>query len=159
MQKSFWESHRNWAQNQHFCKLTKREELSFRAVLALPKASKIGLVCTIWSSSDAFLAEPFFSPRAPTKAKYEMTFFVFSVLPAPDSPLKWIEKISWKIRTIQILMETTTHVISRDWATLSGKSRKSLYNRVIERLLDRTARWPVSFVCFELIFLDKWKQI
>ena len=91
----------------HSKQLTKREELSFLAVLALPKASKIGLVCTIWSSSDAFLADPFFSPRAPTKAKYEMTFFVFSVLPAPDSPLqKWM-KISAKIQIIRPLMETT----------------------------------------------------
>lgn len=30
--------------------LTKREELSFLTVLALPKASRTGLVCTIWSS-------------------------------------------------------------------------------------------------------------
>jgi hypothetical protein len=31
-------------------RLTKREELSLRVVLALPKASRTGLVCTIWSS-------------------------------------------------------------------------------------------------------------
>lgn len=30
--------------------LTKREELSLRVVLALPKASSTGLVCTTWSS-------------------------------------------------------------------------------------------------------------
>ena len=63
------------------------EELSFLAVLAFPKDSKIGFVWTIWSSKDTFL-EAFFSPLAPTSAKYEITFLVFSVLPAPDSPLK-----------------------------------------------------------------------
>ena len=47
----------------------------------------MGLVWTIWSSRDTFPLS--LAPSlAPTIAKYEMTFFVFSVLPAPDSPLK-----------------------------------------------------------------------
>ena len=32
--------------------LTNLEELSFLAVLAFPKDSRIGLVCTIWSSKE-----------------------------------------------------------------------------------------------------------
>jgi len=39
----------NWMK-KIFDELTKREELSLRVVLALPKASSTGLVCTIWSS-------------------------------------------------------------------------------------------------------------
>lgn len=69
-------------------RLTKREELSLRTVLALPKASSTGLVCTTWSSRLPFLlCSADFLVEAPTVAKYAITFFVFSVLPAPDSPL------------------------------------------------------------------------
>ena len=32
-------------------------------------------------------SSPFFDEAAATRAKYWITFFVFSVLPAPDSPL------------------------------------------------------------------------
>lgn len=68
--------------------LTNREELSLRTVLALPKASSTGLVWTTWSSREPFFSElgSFFC-EAPTVAKYAITFFVFSVFPAPDSPL------------------------------------------------------------------------
>jgi len=38
-------------------KLTKREELLLRMVLALPYASSTGLACTIWSSSDPFFCK------------------------------------------------------------------------------------------------------
>ena len=69
-------------------KLTNLEELSFRTVFALPNVSKTGLVCTTWSSRLAFLMFPSLYSLAPTVAKYEMTFLVFSVFPAPDSPLK-----------------------------------------------------------------------
>ena len=68
--------------------LTKRDELSLRTVLALPKASSTGLVCTTWSSREPFFSrEGSFFWEAPTVAKYAITFFVFSVFPAPDSPL------------------------------------------------------------------------
>lgn len=61
--------------------LTKREELLFLVVLALPKASKIGLACKICCSRVP-------DPDLPaTVARYWITFFVFSVFPAPDSPL------------------------------------------------------------------------
>ena len=57
-------------------------------VFALPKASITGLVWTTWSSNETFLAaSPFLGAEAPTKAKYVITFFVFSVFPAPDSPV------------------------------------------------------------------------
>jgi hypothetical protein len=97
--------------------LTKREELSLRVVLALPNDSSTGLVWTIWSSRETYtnihdniisgislginltpvgchktcFNRTFFSAvlaAAPTCAKYAMTFFVFSVFPAPDSPLQ-----------------------------------------------------------------------
>ena len=91
--------------------ITKREELLFRVVLALPYASRTGFVETICSSklglfeslyikiTDLFLKSTKYKVytsiccflgalAAATKAKYWITFFVFSVLPAPDSPLK-----------------------------------------------------------------------
>lgn len=97
--------------------LTKRDELSLRTVLALPNASNTGLVWTTWSSNEPydnqttldyycsktqqiirfqrehtfFLTPPAASSSflvlAPTVAKYAITFLVFSVFPAPDSPL------------------------------------------------------------------------
>ena len=53
--------------------------------MSSPYDSKMGFVATIWSSRDTFLVD--FFPEVATMAKYEMTFLVFSVLPAPDSPL------------------------------------------------------------------------
>ena len=50
-----------------------------------PYDSKMGFVATIWSSRDTFLVD--FFPEVATMAKYEMTFLVFSVFPAPDSPV------------------------------------------------------------------------
>ena len=97
---SFQNSNRQEFQNRFFpfhtlsyttlvaSKLTNLEELSFRTVFALPNVSKTGLVCTTWSSRLAFLMFPSLYSLAPTVAKYEMTFLVFSVFPAPDSPLK-----------------------------------------------------------------------
>ena len=70
--------------------LTKRDELSFRTVLAFPNDSKTGFVLTTCSSKLALFCKSWlFSlySLAPTEAKYEITFFVFSVFPAPDSPL------------------------------------------------------------------------
>lgn len=51
--------------------LTKREELSLRTVLALPKASSTGLVCTTWSSRVPFFccSSVGFLEEAPTVAK------------------------------------------------------------------------------------------
>ena len=101
-------------------RLTKRDELSFLTVLALPKASSRGLALMIWSSrvpcretqeqkqGSPWLPERpahhdsrmpirptcilpgssfFFSPVTAIVAKYWMTRFVFTVFPAPDSPL------------------------------------------------------------------------
>ena len=100
-------------------RLTKRDELSFLTVLALPKASSRGLALMIWSSRVpcretqeqcshvGLLEHPFrhdsdmpirptcnlpgssffFSPVTAIVAKYWMTRFVFTVFPAPDSPL------------------------------------------------------------------------
>lgn len=80
-------------------RLTKREELSLRTVLALPKASSTGLVCTTWSSREPFFSwvAASFLVEAPTVAKYAITFFVFSVFPAPDSPLldKFVVRFLW----------------------------------------------------------------
>jgi hypothetical protein len=82
--------------------LPKRDELLLRTVFALPNASSTGFVRTICSSNDGceeasyayiwhFIITPFeataFVWLAPTIAKYDITFFVFSVLPAPDSPV------------------------------------------------------------------------
>jgi hypothetical protein len=50
-------------------KLTNLELLSFLVVFAFPNASKIGFVCTIWSSSEAFFDAFFFPSFAPTIAK------------------------------------------------------------------------------------------
>lgn len=87
--------------------LTKREELSFLTVFAFPNASRIGLACSSWDSSSPWAWERpafeerdtlgrrtiFFPPLAwweapATWARYWMTFLVFSVFPAPDSPLE-----------------------------------------------------------------------
>lgn len=64
--------------------LTKRLELSFLNVFALPKASSIGLVFKISYSI------PLPPPRA---AKYCIAIFAVSVFPAPLSPLNMQMKI------------------------------------------------------------------
>ena len=61
------------------------DELSFLTVLALPHASRTGFVWTILSSREA--SPSFLLPEEQMVAKYEMTFLVFSVFPAPDSPV------------------------------------------------------------------------
>ena len=63
-------------------KSTKREELSFLTVCAFPNDSKIGFVHKIFFSN-----WPICTSLDVTQVKYWMTFFVFSVFPAPDSPL------------------------------------------------------------------------
>jgi len=65
--------------------LPNRDELLFRRVCAFPKASRIGFALRIWSSSVPSCRDDELSEA--TAAKYCMTFLVFSVFPAPDSPL------------------------------------------------------------------------
>ena len=71
-----------------------REELLFLTVCALPKASRMGFALNICCDK----ADNCFDPErgaertygvseVATAARYWMTFLVFSVLPAPDSPL------------------------------------------------------------------------
>ena len=56
------------------------EELSFRTVLAFPKASSIGEASRICSWTKEWVGEVWF--------RYERISFVVSVLPAPLSPLQ-----------------------------------------------------------------------
>lgn len=70
------------------CYLTNLDELLLRIVCALPNDSSIGFACSIWCwswfaclSIDA------------TSVKYWITFLVFSVFPAPDSPLFFFNNI------------------------------------------------------------------
>ncbi len=68
----------------------KREELLLRTVWAFPKASRIGLALRICCERLENCRPPDFIPgesEVATAARYCMTFLVFSVLPAPDSPL------------------------------------------------------------------------
>lgn len=54
--------------------LPKRDELLFRTVRALPKASNTGFVWTIWSSNVTFLSPCDLLWEAPTTAKYAITY-------------------------------------------------------------------------------------
>ena len=70
--------------------LPKREELLLRTVCAFPKASRIGFALRICCERLENCRPPDFTPgdaEVATVARYWMTFLVFSVLPAPDSPL------------------------------------------------------------------------
>ena len=88
-------------------------ELSFLVVAALPKVSRIGFAFNNCCSSSpacdaavvsatpivvrrefaAAVADGLFAlPEAATVARYWITFFVFSVLPAPDSP---VHRMAW----------------------------------------------------------------
>ena len=70
--------------------LPNREELLLRTVCAFPKASRIGLAFNIcWERLEncRVLALDDMESVAATAARYWMTFLVFSVFPAPDSPL------------------------------------------------------------------------
>src|SRR6266480_6693180 len=71
--------------------LPKREELSFRVVFALPKASMIGFVARICSSVWVIAAVPrcllLDADTGDSRvAKYRITYLALTVLPAPDSP-------------------------------------------------------------------------
>ena len=61
--------------------LPKRLELLFRVVVALPKLSSTGLLC----SSRSFTLTLVW-PAGETAAMNSITFLAASVLPAPDSP-------------------------------------------------------------------------
>lgn len=68
----------------------KRDELLFLTVCALPKASRIGFARSICCESAEKCLEPeraYGVSEVATAARYCMTFLVFSVFPAPDSPL------------------------------------------------------------------------
>ena len=70
-----------------------RDELLFRTVWALPKDSRMGLARRICCDRLVNCLTPDLAPgesEVATAARYWMTFFVFSVLPAPDSPLRGI---------------------------------------------------------------------
>ena len=91
--------------------LTNLEELSLRMVLAFPQDSRIGLVWTILSSRLAFFSSagsgaPSFLTLSlqPRMAKQVMTFLVFSVLPAPDSPEPVLFKFSVQMYLIMDLV-------------------------------------------------------
>lgn len=73
-----------------------RDELLFRTVWAFPNASRIGFARRICSDRLERWRPPDFArgvSEFATAAKYWMTFFVFSVLPAPDSPLLQFSEI------------------------------------------------------------------
>lgn len=75
----------------------KREELLFLTVCALPKASRIGLARRICSDRLVRFFAPVFArgvSELATAARYWMTFLVFSVFPAPDSPLCSVSNMS-----------------------------------------------------------------
>lgn len=78
----------------------KRDELLLRFVLALPKASKIGLVCSSLSLTDSTLS---MWPEA--AAMNCRTFFDASVFPEPDSPehQRSFDKKSSKSRSVERL--------------------------------------------------------
>ena len=74
--------------------LPKRDELSFRVVLALPKASMTGLVARIARSVSLMTCDPGrledILSGSSTVAKYRMIYLADIVLPAPLSPLTTI---------------------------------------------------------------------
>jgi len=77
--------------NSILMNLPNRDELLFRTVCAFPKASRIGLARRICSERLERWRPPDFArgvSELATAARYWMTFFVFSVFPAPDSPLQ-----------------------------------------------------------------------
>ena len=85
--------------------LTKRLELSFLNVFALPKASRIGLVFNISYSI------PLPPPRA---AKYCIAFFAVSVFPAPLSPLRQQTneiELRMLIKTLKTCVSLVCHVM------------------------------------------------
>ena len=66
------------------------DELLFRTVWAFPNASRMGLALKICCDRFENWRIPDFAvgvSEVATAARYCMTFLVFSVFPAPDSPL------------------------------------------------------------------------
>ena len=71
--------------------LPKRDELLLRTVCAFPKASRIGFALKICCERFENCRPPDLAPgvsEVATAARYWITFLVFSVFPAPDSPLQ-----------------------------------------------------------------------
>lgn len=89
--------------NEKKMQLTKRLELSFLDVFALPKASKIGFVFNISYSI------PVPPPRA---AKYCIAIFAVSVFPAPLSPLQQNKQVG------QIYLDLNTSIKYLDFNTV-----------------------------------------
>lgn len=78
------------------------EELLFRTVCALPKASNIGLALNICCDKFEMCLAPDFTvglSDVATAARYWITFLVFSVFPAPDSPLSRISASTFRQAT------------------------------------------------------------
>lgn len=83
----------------------------FRTVWALPNASRIGFARKIcWESVDNCLApeRTYGVSDVATAARYWMTFFVFSVFPAPDSPLHGYQDIC------HLVAQVRTHLRDED---------------------------------------------
>lgn len=137
--------------------LTKRDELSLRTVLALPKASRTGLVWTTWSSREPFFcwaASSVFLVEAPTVAKYAITFFVFSVFPAPDSPVINMDWFSLsvddgrRVRYPGRSAETDTAESATKFCPRSARKRMTLRSNPPSKLINR--RRVVTFSTFKL---------
>jgi hypothetical protein len=77
------------ASNRTSTSLPKRDALLLRTVFALPKASSTKLEAISWSRIAAAASVAAFV--AATCARKKKTCFVFSVLPAPDSPEEMID--------------------------------------------------------------------
>lgn len=130
--------------------LPNRDELSLRVVFALPKASRTGLVWTIWSSRFPFLvssAVGFLETQA-TQAKYAITFFVFSVFPAPDSPLIVVTKLKWLI----LLELYLTYVMSIDWFSRSVRLKRCQWKCKKERKNVSVKMCPLFCCCCASLF-------
>jgi hypothetical protein len=123
-------------------KLTNLELLSFLTVLAFPKASRMGLVWTTWSSRDALPDKAF--PVAPTDAKYPMTFFVFSVFPAPDSPLQISQNFTYQhlVSISSMFYRKLLH------AHIPKAKKKTIYNLTVFFALFGSARIKAAHKTF-----------
>ena len=74
--------------------MPKRDELSLRIVLALPKASRMGLLCR--RRSRMLVALPVLTEQSARNCRI---FFDASVLPAPDSPEMRMHCMAASVRT------------------------------------------------------------
>jgi len=86
-----------------------------------------------------------FFPHAATWAKYEMTFFVFSVLPAPDSPLQW-QTIHSRAQQLHFLQSSS----------LRSSSPNPIHSSSVNTS-HRNQEWR-RFVCFAVVVLASFVQ-